>query len=212
MANPGGADPESCCSSVLMVSACVLSGSWLKNGPQHAIYYVGCSQPKIILLVLDDLYGQPSIWLIGATAYDIPLLGGRDVPRLINTASERPRQEIDSQAYVEHRDGTWLLNTPMHVCQQTDCLACFLSQIRNIDYCPWHNSAEYASWHTVSFICVENAVESTIRVVGRVGPFCDQSKSWMYHVVSHDDLSLISSCSGHAAFAANSNSKITWLS
>ena len=90
----------------------------------------------------------------------------------------------------------------MHVCQQTDCLACFLSQKRNIDYCPWHNSAEYASWHTVNFICVENAVDSTIRVVGRVGPFCDQSKSWMYHVVSHDDLSLISSCSGHAAFAA----------
>ena len=38
-----------------------------------------CGQPKLILLVLEDQYGQPSMWIIGASAYRVPLQGGQSV-------------------------------------------------------------------------------------------------------------------------------------
>ena len=134
-----------------------------KDGPQHAIYYIGCSRPKIILLVLDDLYGQPSLWMTGAMAYDIPLLGGQNVPK-IDLAIERPMQEAACPS-LEHKDGNWLLNTPVHVCQQTGCLACFLARIRSIEYCPWHKPDDYDKWHMVNFICAKGCDNSIIRVI-----------------------------------------------
>ena len=51
-----------------------------REGAQYRIYYLGGEQPKIILLVLEDQYGQPSMWIIGATAYRVPLQGGQLVP------------------------------------------------------------------------------------------------------------------------------------
>ena len=136
-----------------------------------------------------------SLWMIGATAYDIPLLGGQNVPRIVDSAIERPMQEADACASLEHRDGNWLLNTPMHVCQQTGCLACFLAQIRCMEYCPWYNPDHFDNWHIVNFICVQGPTDTIIRVIG-------QSKFWIYHVVNRDDLTHFISCSGYTAFAA----------
>ncbi len=41
------------------------------------MYYFGSEQPKLILLIIEDQYGQPGMWMIGASAYRVQLEGGQ---------------------------------------------------------------------------------------------------------------------------------------
>ena len=125
-----------------------------RESTQYLIYYLGAAQPKIILLVLEDQDGHPSIWMIGATAYNIPLQGGQSVPRILDAACERPHQDADPHAWLEHCDGKRLLITPMYACHQTGCLACFLAQIREFEYCPWHSASRFDPKHLMHFVYV----------------------------------------------------------
>ena len=140
-----------------------------KEGSQHSIYFFGAAQPKIILLVLEDLYGHPSIWMIGATAYNIPLQGGQSVPRIVDVAVERPLRDADLHACLEHHEGKSILVTSMYVCQQSRCLSCFLAQIRCLEYCPWHNPDHFDCRHLVHFVCVQGDNDSIIRIFGWLG-------------------------------------------
>ncbi len=136
-----------------------------REGPQYQIYYLGAVKPKIILLVLEDQYGHPSIWMIGATAYNVPLQGGHSVPRIFDTAVVRPSQDSDTHAWLEHRDGqTWLM-TPMYTCKQAGCLACFLAQIRDLEYCPLHSAGQFHSMHLAHIVCVQGAADTKLSVL-----------------------------------------------
>ena len=76
-----------------------------QEGSQYQIHHLGAVKPKIILLVLEDQYGHPSIWMIGATAYNVSLQGGQSVPRIFDAAIVRPSQDSDTHAWLEHCDG-----------------------------------------------------------------------------------------------------------
>ena len=60
-----------------------------REGAQQGIYYLGSEQPKLILLIIEDQYGQPGMWMIGATAYRVPLEGGQAVSRAIEASKVR---------------------------------------------------------------------------------------------------------------------------
>ena len=74
-----------------------------REGSQHRIYY--------LLLVLEDQYGYPSMWLIAATAFHVPLQGGQSVPRAVDTATVRSHPDPETYAWLEHREGQTWLNT-----------------------------------------------------------------------------------------------------
>ena len=171
-----------------------------KECAQHSIYYVGAAQPKIIFLVLEDLYGQSSMWMIGAATYNVPLQGGQSVPRIIDAAVERPLLDTNPHACLEHHEGKSVLVTSMHVCQQSGCLSCFLARIRSIEYCPWHNPDYFDCRHLGHFVCVQSDNDSVIRIFGRLGPCPDQPKFWIFHVVRRDELTHIIACKDFAAF------------
>ena len=118
--------------------------------------------------------------MIGATAYNIPLLqGGQSVPRIVDVAVERPLRDADLHACVEHHEGKSILVTSMYVCQQSGCRSCFLAQIRCLEYCPWHNPDHFDCRHLVHFVCVQGDNGSIIRIFGWLGPFLDQ---WMFSI------------------------------
>ena len=50
-----------------------------REGTQQGMYYFGSEQPKLILLIIEDQYGQPGMWMIGASAYRVQLEGGQEV-------------------------------------------------------------------------------------------------------------------------------------
>ena len=162
-----------------------------QESSQYLIYYLEAAQPKIILLVLEDQYAHPSIWMIGATAYNIPLQGGQSVPRILDTAFERPHQDIDQHAWLEYYDGKSLLITPMYSCHQTGCLACFLAQIRDFEYCPWHNTDRLDPKHLMHFVCVQDDNDAKLCVLGWIAPFRDQSKFWVFHVSKRNELAQV---------------------
>ena len=164
-----------------------------RESTPYLIYYLGAAQPKIILLVLEDQYGHPSIWMIGA-AYNIPLQGGQSVPRILDTACERPHQDVDLHA--------WLI-TPMYACQQTGCLACFLAQIREFEYCPWHSAGRLDPKHLMHFVCVQDDSDEKLAVLGWIAPFHDQSKFWVFHVIGRNELAQVVEHANYTALPAS---------
>ena len=157
-----------------------------REGSQHQVFYIGAEQPKLILLVLEDQYGQPSMWVIGASAYRVPLLGGQSVPRVIESATRGSGPDPDNTAWVEHKDGTTCLNMPLHTSKPAGCAICLLTQIKELAYCPIHSSAHLDPAHLVHFVCIQedNAV---FRVAGWVTPFSDAAKFWVFHVIRRND-------------------------
>ena len=157
-----------------------------REGPQHQVFYIGAEQPKLILLVLEDQYGQPSMWVIGASAYRVPLLGGQSVPRVIESATRRSGPDPDNYAWVEHKDGITWLNMPLHTSKPAGCAICLLTQIKELAYCPIHSSAHLDPAHLAHVVCTQedNAV---FRVAGWVTPFSDAAKFWIFHVIRRND-------------------------
>ena len=157
-----------------------------REGSQHQVCYIGAEQPKLILLVLEDQYGQPSMWVIGASAYRVPLLGGQSVPRVIESATKRSGPDPDNIAWVEHKDGTTLLNMPMHISKPVGCAICLLAQIKELAYCPIHSSAHLNPVHFAHFVCIQED-NDVFRVAGWVTPFSDAAKFWVFHVIRRND-------------------------
>ena len=64
-----------------------------KGMAQHSIYYVGSGKPKLIFLIVGDIYGEPYFWVIGASAYDAPVIVGQGVPclRLLRLLDKRTK-------------------------------------------------------------------------------------------------------------------------
>ena len=50
------------------------------------------------------------------------LVFGQSVPRIIDTAYERPQHDVDKHACLEHHEGKSVLITAMYVCHQAGCL------------------------------------------------------------------------------------------
>ena len=86
---------------------------------QQGMYYFGSEQPKLILLIIEDQYGQPGMWMIGASAYRVQLKGGQAVCRAIETSKVRTLPDPEAIAWVECQDGALLLNTPLHCNKQS---------------------------------------------------------------------------------------------
>ncbi len=171
----------------------------LREGPQHQICYLGSGKPKIILLVLEDQYGRPNMWMIGATAYNIPLQGGPSVPSIFDAAVVRPSQDSDTHAWLEHCEGqTWIL-TPMYTCKQAGCLACFLPQMRELEYCPLHSAHELHPTHLAHIVCVQGIADTKLSVLGWIASISDHAKFWVFHVVKRNEAAQVTE---HADFTA----------
>ena len=176
-----------------------------RESAQYLIYYLGAAQPKIILLVLEDQYGHPSIWMID----NIPLQGGQSVPRILDTACERPHQDVDLHAWLKHCDGKSLLITPMYACHQTGCLACFLAQIKEFEYCPWHSAGRLDPKHLMHFVCVQDDNDEKLVVLGWIAPFHDQSKFWVFHVIRRSELAQVVEHKDYTALPAEMRPHLT---
>ena len=192
-----------------------------REGSQHRIYYLGAAQPKLILQVLEDQYGHPSMWMIGATAYHVPLQGGQSAPRAVESATVRSHPDPETYAWLEHREGQNWLNTPMHVCRQVGCTTCFLAQIKDFEYCPVHCSGQHNPGHLTHIVCVQDDTNTKLLVLGWIAPFSEHSKFWIFHVirkngtarvVEHTDfvalpaeISILSPCSACTATIAQND-------
>ena len=162
-----------------------------REGSQHQIFYIGAEQPKLILLVLEDQYGQPSMWIIGASAYKIPLQGGQSVPRAIEFAAVRSHPDQENNAWVERKDGATWLNMPLHISNPTGCAICLLAQIKEVAYCPLHSLAHLDPAHLVHFVCTQDDHSAALSVSGWVTPFSDIAKFWIFHVIRRNDCARI---------------------
>ena len=158
-----------------------------REGVQYRIYYLGAEQPKLILLVLEDQYGQPSMWIIGATAYHVLLQGGQSVPRAIDAATVRLHPDPEDYAWLEHRNGDTWLNTPLHTSRQVECTACFLAQIKDFEYCPVHSSGQLNSDHLVHIVCIQDDNSTNLFVLGWIMSFSEHSKFWIFHVIRRNE-------------------------
>ena len=165
-----------------------------RESSQYQVYYLGGVQPKIILLVLEDQYGYPSIWMIGATAYSVPLQGGQAVCRIVDEASVRPRPDPETFVWLEHREG----HRPgcLHQC---GCVGCFLAQIRDFEYCPVHCVKQFNPSHLAHIVCEQRDTDTKLSVVGWIAPFSEFAKFWLFHVIPRDAISQVV---GHADFTA----------
>ncbi len=127
-----------------------------REGAQQGIYYLGSEKPKLILLIIEDQYGQPGMWMIGATAYRVPLEGGQEVSRVIESSKVRAFPDAEYHAWIECQGGALLLNTPLHCSRQSVCPACFLAQINEFEYCPMHCSERFDPDHLTHFVCCQD--------------------------------------------------------
>ena len=171
----------------------------LREGSQHNIYYLGAVQPKLILLILEEQYGHPSMWMIGATAYNVPLQGGQSVPRVVDSATPRTCPASQTHTWLEHRDGQTWLHTPMHTCKQVGCTACLLAQIREFEYCPMHCPGQLHPGHLAHIVCAQEDASTELSVIGWLAPFSEHSKFWVFHVIRRNDLGRIVE---HTSFTA----------
>ena len=85
-----------------------------REGSHQGMYYFGSEQPKLILLIIEDQYGQPGMWMIGASAYRVQLKGGQTACRAIEMSKVRNSPDPEDIAWVESHGGALLLNTPLH--------------------------------------------------------------------------------------------------
>ena len=170
-----------------------------REGAQQGIYYLGSEQPKLILLIIEDQYGQPGMWMIGATAYRVPLEGGQAVSRAIEASKVRTLPDPEYHAWIECQGGTLLLNTPLHCSKQSVCPACFLAQINELEYCPIHCSERLNSDHLAHFVCCQDENVAWLTVLGWFAAFSEHTKFWVFHVIRRNDSARVI---GHTNFAA----------
>ena len=158
-----------------------------REGAQQGIYYLGSEQPKLILLVIDDQYGQPGMWMIGASAYRVPLEGSQAVTKPVETSKIRPFPDPEHNAWIECHDGTLRLNTPLHCSKQGACPACFLAQINEFEYCPMHCSERLNSEHLTHLVCCQDDNAARLAVLGWFAAFSEHTKFWVFHVIQRND-------------------------
>ena len=173
-----------------------------REGSQHSIYYLGAAQPKLILLILEDQYGRPSMWMIGATAYHVPLQGGLSVPRVVDSATLRTHPASETHAWLEHRDGQTWLHTPMHTCKQVGCTACFLAQIKEFEYCAMHCPGQLNPGHLAHIVCAQDDASTELSVIGSFASFSEHSRFWIFHVIRRNEIVRIVEHTGFAAAPA----------
>ena len=49
--------------------------------------------------------------------------------------------------------------------KQAGCLACFLAQIRDLEYCPLHSAGQFQSMHLAHIVCVQGAADTKLSVL-----------------------------------------------
>ena len=151
-----------------------------REGIQQGIYDFGSEQPKLILLIIEDQYGQPGMWMIGASAYRVQLKGGQAVCRAIETSKVRTLPDPEDIAWVECQNGALLLNTPLHCNKQSICPACFLAQINEFEYCPIHCPARFSSDHLTHIVCCQDDNVDRLAILGCFAAFSEHTKFWVF--------------------------------
>lgn len=121
---------------------------------------------------------------LGASAYKEPLLIGI-TPSVFQTFRTVDRYKDERFLYAEYSDEKWCLHCAPFVGEQSGCITCFLTALREFRRCPWRGeeTCDRTFGGSVAHLVGTDTGDGKANVVGYIDPFPLHIHFIVYHVL-----------------------------
>lgn len=154
-----------------------------------SVFYLGNSQPKLLVLCDYRDCTAPTFTVLRASAYEEALAFG-SAPIILSTVRSVIMYNTISWLHAECLGDEWAIHCRDLVASQDMCPCCLFEKLKEIRSCPWHDQRRTVgsiSSTTAHLIGVDGG-NGTINVTGYIAPLPLHTHLLLFHIISEGQL------------------------